>query len=29
MKCLEAGTVLFEAKDGAYAPIGSLDILTL
>lgn len=27
LKCLETGTVLFEAKDGAYAPLESGDIL--
>lgn len=29
LKCLESGTVLFEAKDGAYEPLGPEDILTL
>ena len=27
LKCLESGTVLFEAKDGAYAPLEPGDIL--
>lgn len=27
LKCLETGTVLFEAKDGAYAPLEAEDIL--
>ena len=27
LKCLESGTVLLEAKDGAYAPLGAEDIL--
>ena len=27
LKCLESGTVLFEAKDGAYEPLGPEDIL--
>lgn len=27
LKCLESGTVLFEAKDGAYHPLGADDIL--
>lgn len=27
LKCLESGTVLFEAKDGAYAPLEAEDIL--
>ena len=27
LKSLESGTVLFEAKDGAYAPLDPLDIL--
>ena len=27
LKCLESGTVLFEAKDGAYAPLGPDDIM--
>lgn len=27
LKCLESGTILFEAKDGAYEPIGPEDIL--
>lgn len=26
LKCLESGTVLFEAKDGAYAPLEAEDI---
>lgn len=29
LKCLESGTVLFEAKDGAYQPLGPEDILSL
>ena len=29
LKSLESGTVLFEAKDGAYAPLGEEDILEL
>lgn len=29
LKCLESGTVLFEAKDGAYEPLGPDDILSL
>jgi len=29
LKCLESGTVLFEAKDGAYEPLGPEDILSL
>ncbi len=29
LKCLESGTVLFEAKDGAYRPLGPEDILSL
>lgn len=29
LKCLESGTVLFEAKDGAYAPLGHEDILEI
>lgn len=27
LKCLESGTVLFEAKDGAYEPLGPEDVL--
>ena len=27
--CHESGTVIFEAKDGAYEPIGEEDILNL
>ena len=27
LKCLESGTILFEAKDGAYEPIGPEDIM--
>ena len=27
--CHESGTVIFEAKDGAYEPIGEEDILTV
>ena len=26
-ECLESGTVIFEAKDGAYAPLGSEDVM--
>jgi hypothetical protein len=26
LKCLESGTVLFEAKDGPYAPLEAEDI---
>ena len=29
LKCLESGTVLFEAKDGKYEPLGPEDILSL
>ena len=29
VKCLESGTVLFEAKDGAYEPLQDEDILRL
>ena len=29
LKCLESGTVLFEAKDGAYAPLELGDILEM
>ena len=29
LKCLESSTVLFEAKDGAYEPLGPEDILSL
>lgn len=28
-ECLESGTVIFEAKDGAYAPLGSEDVMKL
>ena len=28
LECLESGSVLFEAKDGAYEPLGEEDILT-
>ena len=27
LKCLESGTVLFEAKDGEYEPIGPEDMM--
>ena len=27
LKCLESGTVLLEAKDGAYAPLGAEEIM--
>lgn len=27
LECLESGTILFEAKDGPYAPLGPEDIL--
>ena len=27
LKCLESGTVLFEAKDGAYQPLSPEDIM--
>ena len=27
LKCLESGTVLFEAKDGAYRPLGEEEIM--
>lgn len=27
IECLESGTVIFEAKDGAYLPIGEEDVL--
>lgn len=27
LKCLESGTVIFEAKDGAYAPLTAEDIM--
>jgi hypothetical protein len=27
LKCLESGTVLFEAKDGAYQPLSSDEIM--
>lgn len=29
LKCLEEGTIIFEAKDGAYAPLSSEDIMEL
>ena len=29
LKCLESGTVLFEAKDGPYAPLEPDDIMTV
>ena len=29
LKCLESGTVLLEAKDGAYEPIGPEDVIDL
>lgn len=29
LKCLESGTVLFEAKDGAYEPLSDGDIMKL
>jgi hypothetical protein len=29
LKCLESGTVLFEAKDGVYAPLAPDDIKVL
>ena len=29
LKCLESDTVLLEAKDGPYAPVGPEDILSL
>lgn len=29
LKCLESGTVLFEAKDGAYEPLGVEDIMEI
>ena len=29
LKCLESGTVLFEAKDGPYAPLDPKDIMEL
>ena len=29
LKCLESGTVLLEAKDGAYEPLGPEDIMEL
>lgn len=29
LKCLESGTVLFEAKDGPYAPLGPEDIMEI
>lgn len=29
LKCLEPGTILFEAKDGKYEPLSEEDILTL
>lgn len=27
LKCLESGTVLFEAKDGAYEPLGEREVM--
>ena len=29
IECLESGTVIFEAKDGAYLPIGEEDVLSM
>lgn len=29
LKCLESGTVLFEAKDGAYQPLSPEDIMAV
>ena len=29
LKCLESGTVLFEAKDGAYTPLSPNDVMEL
>lgn len=29
LRCLESGTVLLEAKDGAYEPLSDTDILSL
>lgn len=29
LKCLESGTILFEAKDGAYEPLQDCDILSV
>ena len=29
LRCLESGTILFEAKDGPYEPIGPEDILQM
>jgi len=29
LKCLESGTILFEAKDGAYEPLSDEDIMIL
>ena len=29
LKCLESGTVLFEAKDGAYEPLQDCDVLSV
>lgn len=29
LKCLESNTILFEAKDGAYAPLGPEDIMDI
>lgn len=29
LECLESGTVIFEAKDGAYEPLSSDDIMTI
>jgi hypothetical protein len=27
LKCLESGTILFEAKDGKYQPLGAEDVM--
>ena len=29
LECLESGSVLFECKDGAYAPLGEGEVMTL
>ena len=29
LKCLESGTILFEAKDGAYEPLQDCDVLSV
>ena len=29
LRCLESGTVLLEAKDGRYRPLGEEEVLTL